>query len=313
MSARPLAVTGATGFVGQRLLERAATRGLELVCLTRRLQPEREGVSWVQGDLHDEGALARLCERADSVVHIAGVISAPDAAGFEHGNVAGTKNLIAAAEGAGVGRFVHVSSLAAREPSLSLYGASKARSESAVRTSRLDQQIVRPPAVYGPGDRETLELFQFAQRGFVPLPPKGRLSLIHADDLADLLLDLAAGKGRAGLTLEPDDNRPGGWSHEEFAQAIGKALGREHVTTLSMPRTMVRLGAQLDKLVRGDGAKLTPDRAAYFCHPDWTVAEGHRPEPSLWQPAIPTERGLADTARWYREQGWLAGDKALEK
>ncbi|WP_265587857.1 NAD-dependent epimerase/dehydratase family protein [Sphingomicrobium arenosum] len=300
-----LAVTGATGFVGGRLLTRAAARGLSLTCLTRRLQPEQDGVAWVQGDLDDHDALARLCDGASAIIHIAGVINAPDAAGFDHGNVTGTRNLLAAASASGSPRFVHVSSLAAREPSISLYGASKARSENAVRISGLDQLIIRPPAVYGPGDRETLELFQFAQRGFVPLPPKGRLSLIHADDLADLLLDLATGKGRPGLLLEPDDGREGGWSQEEFAQAIGHAVGRDKVRTLSMPRNMVRLGAQLDKLLRGKGAKLTPDRAAYFCHPDWTVRPDHRPAPDLWQAAIPTDEGLAATAAWYRDKGWL--------
>ena len=92
--------------------------------------------------------------------------------------------MLAAAEKAGVKRFVHVSSLAAREPKLSVYGATKAGSEALVSRSSIPTAIVRPPAVYGPGDKEMLELFRMAKRGFVLLPPQGRLSLIHADDLA---------------------------------------------------------------------------------------------------------------------------------
>ena len=65
---------------------------------------------------------------------------------------------------------------------------SKARAEELVQSSGLDWAIVRPPAVYGPGDKETLELFRMAKRGLILLPPKGRLSLIHVDDLARLLL-----------------------------------------------------------------------------------------------------------------------------
>ena len=305
MSGARLAVTGATGFVGSRLVTLAQDRGLALACLTRRPQPETPGVRWVQGDLHDSDALARLCEGAHAVVHIAGVINAADAAGFEKGNVEGTRNMLAAAAGAGVRRFVHVSSLAAREPSLSLYGASKARSESAVLASGLDGIIVRPPAVYGPGDRETLELFRMAKKGLVLLPPAGKLSLVHADDLAALLLDLAGGAGRPGLLLEPDDGREGAWTHEEFAQALGKAVGRTNVRTVSMPRTIVRLGAQLDRLVRRSNAKLTPDRAAYFCHPDWSVGASRRPPRDLWAPRIATADGLRQTAAWYRERGWL--------
>ena len=72
----------------------------------------------------------------------------------------------------------------------------------------------------------------------------------------------------------------------------------------SRPR-LVRLGASVDGLLRGDKAKLTPDRAAYFCHPDWTVDPARRPRADLWQPEVPTPEGLADTARWYARQGWL--------
>jgi hypothetical protein len=58
-------------------------------------------------------------------------------------------------------------------------------------------------------------------------------------------------------------------------------------------------------LVRGKGAKLTPDRVGYMVHPDWVSRAGAAPPAELWQPEIPTEEGLAASARWYREQGWL--------
>jgi hypothetical protein len=106
------------------------------------------------------------------------------------------------------------------------------------------------------------------------------------------------------LLVEPDDGREGGWTHEEFGHALGRAVGRR-VATLSMPRAMLRLGARIDGMLRGSAAKLTPDRAAYFCHPDWTVEPSRGGPESLWQPAIETNEGLAATARWYRGEGWL--------
>ena len=109
--------------------------------------------------------------------------------------------MLSAATAGGIHRFVHVSSLAAREPKLSLYGASKERAEGLVMSSGLDWAIVRPPAVYGPGDRETLELFRMAKLGLMLMPPKGRVSVIHVDDLARLLLALAA----PGCTVELPD------------------------------------------------------------------------------------------------------------
>lgn len=299
-----LAVTGGTGFVGQRLLQIATERGHAVRALTRRPQDARDGVEWVEGNLEDREALERLVQGSDAVIHIAGVINAPDAAGFEAGNVRGTLAMLAAATAAGTRRFVHVSSLAAREPKLSQYGASKERSEELVEGSGLDWVVVRPPAVYGPGDKETLELFRMAKAGFILLPPKGRLSLIHVDDLSRLLLNLAEREEPAKLIIEPHDDRPNGWSHKEFADALGCAVGRRAVA-LATPRPLLRMGAALDRFVRRDKAKLTPDRAAYFSHPDWVVSHGKAPPPDLWRPEVATETGLKQTAKWYAEKGWL--------
>jgi nucleoside-diphosphate-sugar epimerase len=213
-------------------------------------------------------------------------------------------SMLAAATAAGTRRFVHVSSLAAREPKLSQYGASKARSEELVRGSGLDWTIVRPPAVYGPGDKETLELFRMAKAGLILLPPKGRLSLIHVEDLGRLLLALAESGSPNKEVLEPDDGRSGGWSHREFASALGRAVGRRAVS-LATPRPLLRFGAAVDRFVRRDKAKLTPDRAAYFCHPDWVVSASSAPAKDVWRPEIATEEGLAQTAAWYRAKGWL--------
>jgi uncharacterized protein YbjT (DUF2867 family) len=299
-----LAITGATGFVGGRLLEQALAAGHEVRALTRRPQQPRDGVSWIAGTLDDRASLELLAMGADAMIHVAGVINAPDPAGFEAANVMGTSAVLAAAEHAQIKRFVHVSSLSAREPKLSAYGASKAGSEALVAASSLPHAIVRPPAVYGPGDKETFELFRMAKRGIVLLPPEGRLSLIHVDDLARLLLALADPAAPAGLMVEPDDGRHGGWSHAEFGRALGKALGRT-VATVSMSRPILDLFAKVDRWVRGPGAKLTADRVAYFCHSDWMVDPGRGAPEALWRPEIETEAGLADTAKWYREAGWL--------
>lgn len=298
-----LAVTGATGFVGGRLVEAALAAGHELSALTRRPQEERAGVTWVAGALDDRQALQRLVEGADAVIHVAGVISGTKA-DYEAGNVAGTLNLLAAATSAGPRRFVHVSSLAVREPGLSLYGASKSKAEEVVRSSGLDWAIVRPPAVYGPGDRETLELFKAAKLGLVPLPPAGRISLIHADDLSALLLALAAPDAPSKVMYEPDDGRENGWTHREFADALAAAVDRRALA-LPVPAALIRLGARIDQLVRRGRAKLTADRAAYFCHPDWTARSEHRPPSNLWKPAVPSLEGLEATANWYGEKGWL--------
>ena len=154
---RTLAVTGGSGFVGSHLLRAARGEGYDIRALTRGWRPPEEGIDWIDGALDRGDSLARLCEGADAVVHIAGLINASSRTAFEAVNVGGTAGMIDAARRAGVRRFVHISSLAAREPELSDYGRSKARAERLVAASGLDWTIIRPPAVYGPGDRETFE------------------------------------------------------------------------------------------------------------------------------------------------------------
>ena len=81
-------------------------------------------------------------------------------------------------------------------------------------------------------------------------------------------------------------------------------MGRRAVS-LATPRPVLRLGAAVDRLFRGDKAKLTPDRAAYFSHPDWVVSPSNIPATEVWKAQVETEAGLAQTASWYRENGWL--------
>ena len=300
-----IAVTGGTGFVGQAVIERACRQGLSLQALARREQSPCEGVEWVHGDLADRTALARLVEGAEAVLHIAGVVNTPDPTGFHLGNVTGTEALVEAAEAAGVARFVFVSSLAAREPGLSAYGKSKRHAEEVVQTSGLDWTIVRPPAIYGPRDREIFEMFRAARWGVVPLPPKGRASIIHVEDLARLLLELVpAGDAVKHRIFEPDDGREGGWAHAKLAKAIGDAVGKD-VWAPALPRNVLSAAAWLDRRLRGPKAKLTPDRVGYMCHRDWVSSPDRAPPPELWRAEIPTREGLIETAKWYREQGWF--------
>lgn len=300
-----LAVTGGTGFVGQALLDQAAMGGLAVRALARSLPQGASGQDWVQGDLGDEAALARLIEGAQAVVHVAGLTNAPDPAQFAAANVEGTANMLAAARAAEVPRFIFVSSLSAREPDLSAYGASKAQAEELVMASGLDWTIVRPPAVYGPRDRDMFELFRTAKWGFVPLPPGGATSIIHVEDLARLLLAITPPVPAVlRKVFEPDDTREGGWSHKELAGAIGRAVGRR-VFAPHLPKKVLLGAARFDRLLRGKAARLTADRVGYMAHPNWVVRSDRMVPAEIWQPRIPGDVGFAATARWYREAGWL--------
>ncbi len=301
-----IALTGATGFVGSHTLEAALDAGHQVRALTRRDQPFVEGVEWVRGDLDDTQALAALTAGTDGVVHVAGLTNTPDPAAFRAANVTGTANVIAAMQAAKVKRLVFVSSLAARKPELSAYGASKAEAEALVAASGLDWTTVRPPGVYGPRDVDYLEMFRTAKMGFVPLPPGGASSLIHVRDLAELLVALVGSAAATRKqTYEPDDGREGGWSHKELAAAIGEAVGRRRVFAPHLPQGALQIAARIDGALRGANAKLTPDRVGYMCHPNWVSRFDRKVPPGIWQPRMTGEEGLRATAQWYAREGWL--------
>ena len=304
---KTLAITGATGFVGSAVLNAALAAGHQVRALARRPQAPREGVTWIAGDLAKASALAELCDGAEAVIHVAGLTNTPELSEFETANVTGTIAVIAAMRAKGLKRLVFVSSLSAREPQLSAYGASKARAEQVVEASGLDWSTVRPPAVYGPRDIDMLELFRTAKWGVVPLPPGGATSIIHADDLADLLVTLAASNAAPTRkkVYEPDDGREGGWSHKELAQAIGRAMGKASVFAPHLPAGVLIAAAAGDRFLRGDRAKLTADRVGYMCHPNWVSRSHYRPPPGIWQPRISGEEGLRATAEWYKREGWV--------
>ena len=300
-----IALTGATGFVGQAVLDAAGDRNIAVNALTRRGQPDRQGVEWIPGAQGDRRALMRMVDGVDAVIKVAGVVNAPNPEGFEAANVEGTLAVVESALAAGVPRFIYVSSLSAREPQLSAYGASKRRAEKIVAASGLDWTIVRPPAVYGPRDTEMFELFRSAKWGVVPMPPEGRTSVIQVDDLAALLLALVpGGEDVTHRVFEPDDGQEDGCSHRELAEAIGAAMGRKPWIP-HMSRGALEWVSRVESWVRPNNVKLSADRVSYMVHPDWVVSKKHAVPRQRWKPRVGMAEGLRSTAEWYRREGWL--------
>lgn len=302
-----LALTGGTGFVGGHAIAEALRRGHRVRALARKAQTPRERLEWIPGSLADEAALRTLAEGADIILHIAGVTNAANRRGFEEGNILGTATLRRAI---GTRPLVHVSSLSAREPQLSTYGWSKLVGEQIARGTAGPVSIVRPPAVYGPGDREFLELMKIAASGFVPFPADSIAAMIYGPDLAEALValaeDLAGPATGAGRSFEIDDGT-GGYTPAEVATAIGGALGRT-VRPLPIPPALLRLAAVADTgLARLKGAlpRLTQDRAGYMAHRDWSADSAPIRALGLWQPSTRLADGMAATAIAYRAQGLL--------
>ncbi len=319
-----LALTGATGFVGSHVLRTALEAGWRVRALARdpsRL-PALPGLEAVPGHLEDEAALSRLMEDASAAIHLAGLVAAARREDFHRINAEGARAAARAARRQGVPRFVHVSSLAAREPHLSPYAASKRASEEMVAAIFADMPgtghvTVRPPAVYGPGDRATLGLVDQLSRRRALLPGSAdmRLSLIHVSDLAAALLHLAENGDAEGEILEMDDGRPGGYTWPELAEEASRALGRK-VRLALLPRPLVRLaaaGADAASRLTGRAFMLSAAKVRELYHPDWVARPPRMQERTQWRPRIGFAEGFRATLQWYCEQGWLPDGRLPSK
>lgn len=311
MAGKTAAVTGATGFLGRHLVKRLADDGWTVRILTRRdvLFPEWRNITpqIVIGDVRDPAALRRLCAGADLLVHTAGLIKAPSRTAFDAVNVEGARQGALAAQAAGL-RMILISSLAAREPALSDYAASKRAGEAAAQAVLGEKlTIVRPPAIYGPGDKETLTLFAAAQSApFLPVfGAAARLCVIHVEDAAAQIAAACAAP-KAGTFALCDARREGyGWA--EIMAAAGQAAGRKP-RLIAIPHWTIRLAAHMCAFLTGGRAIFGPGKARELLHPNWSVVgDAVLSEPP---PRYGLTEGFAQTMEWYRGNGWLMSKRS---
>ena len=312
---RVVAVTGATGFLGRHLVAALAREGASVRVLAREapLAGLWPGVApgVVIGSLEEPRALDRLVTGADAVVHGAGLIAARDRRAFLRTNRDGTRAVAEAARrGAPRARLVVVSSLAAREPLLSDYAASKRAGELAAHSAYADAAerlvIVRPPAIYGPGDRATLAIFRGASRAVVPVFGAGRAAIVHVDDAAAAIARLALGAGEAGCHALADPN-PAGYRLEDLLAEAARAVGG-NPRFVRVPRGLLLAAGQASAWwgrLSGDAPIFTPGKARELLHPDWSVSDAEALPAAVHRPRIGIAEGFRDTVAWYRAAGWL--------
>lgn len=302
----PIALTGSTGFVGRHLVKALSDAGFALRLLARQSVQDCGfgSVETVTGSLNDEAALKTLVNGASAVIHLAGAIAAPGRRSFFTINSEGTERVVKVAMAAGVTRFIHVSSLAARAPELSDYAASKRAAEDVLSALKPEGLlIVRPPVVYGPGDRATLPLLaQFTRRtAFIPGGARARFSLLYAEDLAKFLTARLTDEAQ-GL-VEIDDGRSQGYGWSDLLALAAQSEGRQAkpifipqwlLDSLAWPVALIGAGLKLR-------VPLTPGKVRELYHPDWVV----RPSELQAQDCIEFAEGFRRTIAWYREQGWL--------
>ncbi len=324
-------VTGSSGFIGARLLKHLADEGEKVRVF---LRPESkgdsfpEGVEVVRGSFCDLEALGRAVHGVDRIVHLAGVTKALDEAGYDAGNVMPVQNLLLAVNSynPGLKRFLLVSSLTVAGPAsegicgvresdipmpVSAYGRSKLRAETLCMesSSRIPVTIVRPPAVYGPGDRDVLQVFQMLDKGLLVSPgsaARQRFSMIYVDDLVRGMMMAARSELSAGRTYYITS--PRSWSWDDLVAAVQPVLGFKHVHTLSLPKPLVFFAGMVVGMaasLRGIPLLINRDKANELVQDFW-VCSSEQAEIDLgFTAATSLGEGVEKTIAWYRRNGWL--------
>jgi 2-alkyl-3-oxoalkanoate reductase len=299
-----VALTGGTGFLGRHIVDALSAAGWRVRALVRRPAAAPDGVEIVPGTLEDEAALERLLDGAVVLVHAAGVIKAAKQTDFMRVNRDGGKRLAARAARQTVPpRIVLVSSLAAREPSLSAYARSKRAEEDAFTAAGMSAlAILRPAAIYGPGDRETAVFFKAANGPLLPIPdvPKAHVGLIHVADVAAAVTAFCA-EGTPNGSFELTDARQQGYTWDELAQEIRAAVGGR-ARIVKFPFALFAAVGAVNALLAAIGGHpftLTPGKARELFHPDWSSAPERQPPANVWQARMPLREGMMQTAHWF--------------
>lgn len=295
-----VAVTGATGFIGQRLVSSLGAAGWRVKAITRKKKANTDFVNWIHGDLDNLAALNDLVRDASAVIHCAGTVRGSSFDEFSHTNVTGTKNLLdVVVKQKQPPRFLFISSLAARQSELSWYAKSKKQAEQLVidPTLGLSWTIFRPTAVYGPGDKELKPLFQAASKGLLPVVGQlqNRFGLLHVDDLISAIrtwLDLNA--SCPGI-YELDDGMAGGYSFQSLA-TLAQEIWNRPVRCVVVPHFLIRnvaiVNLWLARILRYS-PMLTPGKVKELHHHDWVCDNAPliRALPQ-WQPRIRLQDAL---------------------
>lgn len=309
-----IALTGATGFVGRYVVEELVRQNIPVRVLVRS-QTKADWLKDVEvctGSLEDSKALASLVDGAETIIHCAGAIKAKNLTQFNEINVAGMKRLIKACVDANISRFIHISTMAAREPKISDYAASKRQGEHALHRHAGDMEwvILRPPVVYGPRDKETLPLIKMflGKIAFIPGNSKSRISLIFAQDLARAIVVAAtAKKFKSKMTHELHDGSDDGYSWKQLATLAADSTGRK-IWCYFLPKALcelVAIGISACSRLVGRTPMVTRQKIDEIYHPDWVAKHFMFEEYFTWSAQTTFRDGFSKTVEWYRKEKWI--------
>ncbi|MBI5537063.1 MAG: NAD(P)-dependent oxidoreductase [Deltaproteobacteria bacterium] len=323
-------VTGASGFLGSHVAEQLAKQGHEVRAMVRKTSDTKflrvlPNVVLVEGAVEDRDACLAAAKDIDAVVHSAGLVKARTPAEFHLTNVVGTQNMLdaALAQGDAIKRFVLVSSLTARAPSpdgsplpldaeprpLTAYGRSKLEAERlALRLKdKLHITVVRPTGIYGPRDREMMQLFQYAAMRVLPYmgDPQGKLTLIHGEDCARAIVLCLTAEIPSGRGYDIDDGAI--YTRAELAEGLEGAMQKKAWVSFPIPDKIiygVGLLSETYGRIANKAVMLKREKVTELLQ-QWVGDSAPARKELGFEARYRWSDGAKLTAAWYKENGWL--------
>ena len=306
-----VAITGITGFIGRTVARHLQVSGWQVRGLVRSAAGSAglpaAGLQLIPGSLENFTSLLALVDGVDAVVHCAGAVRGASFADFAEVNLTGLENLLQILKiSSRKVKLIHLSSLAARHPELSFYAESKKKGEELLAGNFNDGSwtILRPPAVYGPGDREMLPVFKLMARGLAPIPGRGRsrFSLLHVEDLAVAVEKLLEAVPEQQI-FELHDGKTSGYDWSEIIELAADLRGKP-VRRLYIPLALLTPAAWLNQKL-GSFTRfrpmLTPGKIREIAYPDWVCDNEKISRVTGWQPAVTLTAGLTDLLNWTKK------------
>jgi nucleoside-diphosphate-sugar epimerase len=322
-------ITGATGFIGSHIAEALHRKGYQLRCLVRRTSDltwlNKLPIEYHYGDLFDIDALRTAARDVDYIYHVAGLTKAKTKEEYFRSNHLATKNILSAVADANpnLKRFIHISSQAAVGPSdpgkpideqtpfhpITTYGISKmeAEKECLKMMDTFPITIARPPAVYGPRDKDVFEFFNTMNKGLQPMIGFGQkyVSLIHVRDLADGIILAGEHPDGRGQTYFISSERYYNWREvgDITSHIMNKRALRLHIPEWGV--YTVATFAELFSIFSKKPALINFEKAKDIVQDAWTCDISKAKQQLGFRESHSLETGIKETVAWYKQQGWL--------